>query len=307
MELRDIEYFAVVAEHAHVGRAAEALGLSQPALSKSLRRLEKAVQAKLVKRTPRGIELTAEGAALLVHVQRLRLSLEDVKHEIEDVSRGLAGHLRIGAGPGMVDDLLATTCSALLKEAPKTRLSVTVATQSVLAPALRNGQLDLIITTMPSNSYEDLVQEPLLEDRFVVFASARHALAGRRQLMIKDLVHERWAVATTNTESGTRLHRAFEDCGLPPPNVALAAASIPLKLHVVAGSDLLGFTSKRVLQQASPRLRLVELRVKEIKWHRRVAVDYRKDAYLPPLARRLIAILKATARDITAGQKTAVE
>ena len=54
MELRDIEYFAVIAEHGHLGRAADALGLSQPALSKSLRRLEQALQVKLVKRTPKG-------------------------------------------------------------------------------------------------------------------------------------------------------------------------------------------------------------------------------------------------------------
>ena len=57
MELRDIEYFAVIAEHGHLGRAADALGLSQPALSKSLRRLEQALQVKLVKRTPDTWEL----------------------------------------------------------------------------------------------------------------------------------------------------------------------------------------------------------------------------------------------------------
>ena len=88
MELRDLEYFAVVAEHGHVGRAAEALGLSQPALSKSLRRLEKAMQAKLVKRTPKGVELTAVGSALHMHVHRLRLSLNDVVHEAADLSQG---------------------------------------------------------------------------------------------------------------------------------------------------------------------------------------------------------------------------
>ena len=65
MELRDIEYFTVVAQHGHLGRAAAALGLSQPALSKSLRRLESALQAKLVKRTTKGVELTLEGSTLL--------------------------------------------------------------------------------------------------------------------------------------------------------------------------------------------------------------------------------------------------
>ena len=69
MELRDIEYFAVIAEHGHLGRAADVLGLSQPALSKSLRRLEQALQVKLVKRTPKGVELSAEGSVLLLRVR----------------------------------------------------------------------------------------------------------------------------------------------------------------------------------------------------------------------------------------------
>ena len=101
MELRDIEYFAVIAEHGHLGRAADKLGLSQPALSKSLRRLEQALQVKLVKRTPKGIQLTSEGSVLLLRVRDLRLSLQSLGREIADVSEGRVGQLRIGVGfPG---------------------------------------------------------------------------------------------------------------------------------------------------------------------------------------------------------------
>ena len=89
MELRDLEYFAAIAEYGHLGRAAEALGLSQPALSKCLRRLEKAVDAKLVMRTPKGVALTSVGAALRTHAKRLSLSLTDVVHEAADLSQGV--------------------------------------------------------------------------------------------------------------------------------------------------------------------------------------------------------------------------
>src|SRR5436190_23527979 len=98
MDMRDIEYFAVVAEHGHVGRAADALGLGQPALSMSLRRLEKSAQAKLVRRTAKGVELTAVGVALLSHVQRLRLARTDLAREMLALAKGEAGHLRIGLG-----------------------------------------------------------------------------------------------------------------------------------------------------------------------------------------------------------------
>src|SRR5882672_2516976 len=125
MELRDIEYFAVVAEHGHLGRAAESLELSQPALSKSLRRLEQAMGAKLVKRTAKGVELTAAGTALLSHVRRLRLALGDVAHEVADIGQGRAGQLRVGANQFALDYLLPAVCGALLKDAPKLTLKVT--------------------------------------------------------------------------------------------------------------------------------------------------------------------------------------
>src|SRR5262245_44741377 len=99
MDLRDIEYFAVIAEQKHLGRAAEMLGLGQPALSISLRRLESAANSKLVERTPKGVELTEVGRALLAHVARLRLAREDLARELADLARGRSGTLRIGASP----------------------------------------------------------------------------------------------------------------------------------------------------------------------------------------------------------------
>ncbi|MDB5862424.1 MAG: LysR family transcriptional regulator [Betaproteobacteria bacterium] len=298
MDLRDFEYFAVLAEHRHVGRAAESIGLSQPALSKSLRRLEQTMHAKLVTRTPKGVELTAEGAALLARVRRLRLTLDDVKREVADVSGGRVGHLRVGAGPGMVDDLLAGACSALLAIAPKVTLTVTVATPAVLVPLLRGGELDLMVTTVPPGAYGDLRKEELLEDRFVICASTGHPLASRSRVEIADLALERWALSTSNVVSRQRLQRAFEDRGCAPPDVALEAGSVPLTLHAIAHSNLLGYVAWRVVQHSAQRTALTELRVEGMDWHRRVAVYYRQDTYLPPISHRLIEILKSAAGEL---------
>src|SRR5690349_9064390 len=120
MELRDIEYFAVVAEHGNLRRAAESLGLSQPALSKSLRRLEKSMAAKLVRRIPKGVELTTVGAALCTQARRIRLTLDDVVREAADLSQGRAGHLRIGASPVDFEEL-PKAFATLLKDAPNVR------------------------------------------------------------------------------------------------------------------------------------------------------------------------------------------
>ena len=300
MELRDLEYFAVVAEHGHVGRAAEALGLSQPALSKSLRRLEKAMQAKVVKRTPKGVELTAVGSALRMHVHRLRLSLNDVVHEAADLSQGRAGHLRVGAGAGLGDHFLAAACSAFLMEAPKATLALAVARNAVLLPGLHNGEHDLVVSGIPHPSYKDLTQERLYEDEFVVYASARHRLARLRRVSLADVAQERWALSAPDDLSWRRVHRVFEDNGLPPLRIAFETTSSLIRVQGVALSDLVSFSSRRVLQQAWQHFPLAELRVKELAWTRTVGVSYRKDAYLSPAALRFIEILKSTAKEMAA-------
>ena len=298
MELRDIEYFAVVAEHGHLGRAAEALGLSQPALSKCLRRLEQTLGAKLVKRTSKGVELTAEGSALLSSVRELRLSLQDVAREIADLGQGRVGHLRIGAGWAVAERLLPTTCAALLKNTPKLTLKISVSDSDLMIPALLNGELDLIVNYLRPSAIEGLVQEHLMDYEQVLCASADHRLTKLRRITFADLAQEQWALSDSALTPRQWLHRAFQDRGLPPPRVAVETRSVHLRLQILACSDLLGFASKQVLGQAALRHRLVVLPVKELPWRRRVGVIYRKDGYLSPTARRLIERLKSTAREI---------
>lgn len=302
MEVRDIEYFAVVAEHGHVGRAAEALGLSQPAISMSLRRLEKSLQAKLVKRTPRGIELTAVGSALLAQVRRLRLTLNDITREATDLSQGRAGHLRIGAASGAAEELLPAALSALLEDAPKVKFTVTVAPTVEMLQVVRKGELDLIVSGIPNSRDVDLVHEHLLYDEFVVFASVHHRLAKRKMITMEDVAQERWALPVTNVWLWQGVQRAFEESGLPPPMVTMEATSASLRLRTVASSALLGLTSRQVVQQAQHRFRVTELRIKELTWSRSVGVSYRTDAYLSPAARRFIEILKATTKKIAKEQ-----
>lgn len=140
LEVRDIEYFAAVASHGNVGRAAEQLGMSQPALSKSLRRLEAGIGAKLVKRTPKGVDLTAVGAALFARARGLRLSLDDIAREAMELSRGQTGHLRIGAGSVFAFHLVPMTCSALRKDTSKVTVSLTTAQPDLLTAGIRNGR-----------------------------------------------------------------------------------------------------------------------------------------------------------------------
>jgi len=295
MELRDLEYFAVVAEHAHLGRAAAALGLSQPALSKSLRRLESALQTKLVKRTVKGVELTLEGATLLTRVSELRVSLQNVAREINEVGEGRVGRLRVGAGFAISEQFLSTAFATLLKDSPRSSLQITMSDNDVMIPALRNGELDLIINYHPPRLPEGLVFEHLFDDRYVISAAADHPLAKKRRVTVADLANERWALSEPTLLPQQRLNEVFRDHGLPPPKIALESRSAALRLRTVVSSGLLDFTSEAVIRQVQRDFAVTTLQVPELSMRRPVGAIRRKETYLPPIVQRMLDTLRTFA------------
>jgi DNA-binding transcriptional LysR family regulator len=297
-QLRDVEYFAAIAAHGQVQLAAAALGLSQPALSKSLRRLEQAMNATLLKRTPKGVELTSVGSALLARVSRLRLSLDDVTREIADLSDGRAGHLRIGIAASSALHYVPMACTALLKEAPRLTLKLTTGDPNTLETGVLNGTLDVQvnINSPQAPPHADLIEEPLYEEDYVIHASARHRLAKRRQLTLADIVQERWVLPSLDSGIVRLLTQELGNLGLPPPKIVVETAYLPARYYLVATSDLLTFGSSAMAQYVAGHLRIVKLSVKGLSGGRRIVVRYRKDAYLPPAAFRFIKMLKATAK-----------
>jgi DNA-binding transcriptional LysR family regulator len=301
-QLRDIEYFSVVAERGNLGRAAEALGLSQPALSKSLRRLETAMQAKLVRRTAKGVELTAAGGMLFEQVRRLRLSLEDVTRSVGDIGQGRAGHLRIGTGPAVAMGLVPRACAALLQDAPDVTFQISVLDNNTSTSAVRHGELDFAIATIWSSHYGDLAMEKVSEDEQCLYVAANHPLAGKKRLTLADLVPYNWAITGNNMVTHSLVNQAFMEAKLPAPRITLQTNFLPLKHYLVATSNLIGYTARHVIQKDMRPFRFVELPVKELTWVRQTGVYYRKDAYLSPAARRFIGLLKSTAKAMANGK-----
>jgi DNA-binding transcriptional LysR family regulator len=297
IELRDLEYFATVAKQGSIGRAAEALEMSQPAVSKSLRRLEQAVGAKVVKRTAKGVDLTAVGHALLARARRLRLTLDDISREAADLSAGRAGPLRIGANARLAVKLVPAACEALAREAPGVQLKIDVEEANRGAPAVARGEIDLYITANPIAGYEDVVQERLYEEDWGVIASARHRLAGRKRVTLDDLARERWILGLYGPAQGDLL-RIFAQRGLTAPSIAVEVNSMLFRRQLVRGTDWLTYGPRQFFREGEWRSSLAEIPVKGLQSSRRVSVCYRKDAYLAPVARRFIEILKTTAKEI---------
>lgn len=286
---RDIEYFAAIAAHGHLGRAAEALDLGQPALSIALRRLERAANAKLVERTPKGVVLTSIGAALLEHVDRLRLVHEDLGRALSDLARGDAGSLRIGASPSNALGVLPEVCGGMLAQSPKLVLNISVHDNDALIPALRKGELDIVLGHKQQFLDPELAEIVIRKDEFVVYCASLHRLAQRRTLQLPDLANERWVATQANAHGPwLSLRQFFGERGLPPPRIALVSPSPAVNLRTVAASDLLGVSNKRQVLEAAKRLRLAVLPVRDLDWTRAAVLLHRKDAYLSPVAQRFV-------------------
>lgn len=301
--LRDVEYFTAIARHGQLQLAAAELGLSQPALSMSLRRLERAMNAKLFKRTSKGVEPTGVGVALLARASNLRLSLDDVMREVVDLGEGRAGHLRIG----MIESnsnaqVVPGACSALLAEAPRLSLKLATDDHYTLMAALRNGTLDIAVTINAAQSPReaDMDEKRLYDVETAIFASANHRLTKRRNLTLADLSHERWVLPAPDIGGVRLLAEAFGSLGLPPPKAVVEASSVMSRFCLVATSDLLTFATKPVSRQTALHPGIVDLRVKGLAAERYVCATYRREAYLPPVAFRFIEILKAAAKHVAA-------
>ena len=151
MELTPLKYFRAIAQAGHMTRAARSLGVTQPALSAMLKKLEGEVGAELVDRTGRGVELTEAGRVFLRHaeesIRRAEAGVEAVRQLV-----GLEqGSIRIGGGATATTYLLPPVVSAVRKAHPGLRFFIREAGSHAVAAAVLSGELDLGMSPSPSS------------------------------------------------------------------------------------------------------------------------------------------------------------
>jgi DNA-binding transcriptional LysR family regulator len=200
-DLRQLRHFVAVAERLHFGRAAAALHMSQPPLSRSIRDLEARVGATLLARTRRRVELTPEGARFLEEAKRVLAQLESAVHEVGKMAAGNAGRLRLG----FVSLADFGVLPGLLKAFKASHPGVALALREMLSPdqaaALSAGDLDFGLLLPPiAGDLEHLVVQ---RDRFVVALPARHALArARGRIAMRQLSGEAFVMAPRDIAPG---------------------------------------------------------------------------------------------------------
>jgi DNA-binding transcriptional LysR family regulator len=302
MELRDLEYFRVCAREKHLGRAAAALGLSQPALTKSIQRLERRLAVRLLERTRRGVEPTSVGLALLARIESIRFAVEQAEREAYDLAAGSAGLVRLGAGPTVAEPIMSPVWRELIRSLPKVRLQIMIGMNDVLLRAIEEGALDLALSTFPGRRAAGLSYEPVAEDELVVVSRRGHPLARRGRVSIVDLAGEGWALPGPGVLSRLALEELFGKAGLPLPRAVIESNSVPLLLSAIADSDLLGFEPLSALRAHGGKPALVRLSVAGCSLRRQVGLVSLSGAYMPPVVLRVADIIRRTAPRIYRGR-----
>jgi DNA-binding transcriptional LysR family regulator len=149
MELTPLKYFRAIAAAGHMTRAARALGVTQPALSAVVKKLEAEVGAELLHRTGRGVEPTEAGRILLAHAEEAVRAAESGVKAVRELLGLERGSIRVGGGATATAYILPPVVSAVRKKHPGLRFFVREAGSSQVAQAVVSGELDLGIITLP--------------------------------------------------------------------------------------------------------------------------------------------------------------
>lgn len=189
LSLRDLEYALAVARHRHFGHAAAQCGVSQPALSEQIRKLEALLGVALFERTKRRVAPTAAGAALLVQIERVMAEAQHLLALSHGRPRVMEGILALGAIETLGPYYLPYVLRLLRGERPDLALRLTEGRTDGLIERLVGGVLDIAFLAMPV-SRTGLVAVPLFFEPFLLATPPGHALSGLQPLMLDDLPAE---------------------------------------------------------------------------------------------------------------------
>lgn len=303
-EISRLQHLLAVVDHGGFRRAADALHLTQPALTKSIRNLEDAFGTRLLERRPRAVVPTPFGEIVIERARRILADLDEMKREVDLLKGFESGMLMVGCDPYVAKGVMAPALSNLVALHPKLRYEVEVQSWSVLRDRLLNRRIDLHVGAPPEIYGDDVSRVEFPLPPLAYFCRAGHPLAAGKRVLPEDaLAYPRIGIEAP--PAWTRMYAQVY--GLEPDSdealhfrFAKSNDWETLKT-IVRRTDSISAGPRGVIEEELNAGVLVELNLTLPDLDLVAAVAYLRDRVLPPAAEALIEEI----RRITSGNPVA--
>jgi DNA-binding transcriptional LysR family regulator len=299
VKLHDVRVLMAVVKAGSMHKAAECLATSQPAISRAISDLEHALGVRLLDRSPRGIEPTLYGRAIIKRGLAVFDELRQGIKDIEFLANPTAGELRIGCTESAAAGPVLAAIDRLTWQHPDIVFDVVTSSVPELCRDLTDRRVELLILRIEESLIEgNMVAEKLFDDSFVVVASKQNPWARRQRIELAELVDERWTLPSPHSVVGAFARDAFRAEGLTPPSTTVITLSMHLRNRLLATDRFLTMMSGFMLMLPGKHSSLTALPVKLPNARGTVAIMTLKNRTLSPLAELFIQTVRAVARPL---------
>jgi DNA-binding transcriptional LysR family regulator len=293
MRLSQIRDFVAAVDQGSLRAGARRTGVTQPAMSKSLRQLEEELQTRLLVRSARGVMMTAAGRAFLARARVVQAELRRVQDDLRSLRGAGSGSVAIGIAPSI--SLLMPEAMARFREKyPAAQVRIVEGVRTATLPAVRDETLDFAIGQNPGGPPESGLRfRPLLRPQLVVAGRKGHPLAQARSL--RELGGASWLVFNP-LGSGNMLERAFAVAGVATPSALVQCESHATALALMARSDVLGLLYEQTFTDPLASRYFHRFELEESIPAPSVGMYLRADTPLTPVAAAMAQAVTATLR-----------
>jgi DNA-binding transcriptional LysR family regulator len=294
MRLNQIRDFIVTVEAGSLRAAARSVGVSQPALTKSLRQLENELGVQLLQCSSRGVSPTRSGHAFLTRARVVQAELRRATEDLADLKGERAGAVAFGVSPSAAVLFVPEAHVRFRQKYPFAAVRVVEGMLQGLLPLLRDETLDFAVGQKPPGALDPAIRHrPLCRARLVVAGRRGHPLRAAHSL--RELADASWLMYSPRGQGGI-LERFFSAAGLPGPKVVVHCESYAAALALLARTDTLGLVVPQLLAQPYAHGFLQQIEIAETAPDLPVGLFARANAPLPPAAAAMAAAVTAAAR-----------
>jgi DNA-binding transcriptional LysR family regulator len=297
MKLQDLHVLVTVVQAGTMGKAAELLNITQPAISRSIAELEHALGVRLLDRHRRGVEPTACGRALLDGGAVVFDDLRQTVRNIEFLADPETGNVRIGCNPFLTASFVSAVVDRLSRRYPRIVIDVMAADADVLQRELRERNVDFLIARRFGPIADDQSEfEMLYDDAFVVVAGAKNPWVRRRSVELADLANEPWVLPRPATALGSVFAQAFRASGLDSPRTTVFTSHAEMRTNLLATGRFLTIFSTSILRFPTERTRIKVLPIELPLPRVPVGIVTLKNRTLSPVAKLFIECAREVAK-----------